>query len=103
MNIQNSVTILAPNLNIPQELLNRLGNSSYFLHQAINHMARCYIPTIQHLAEHGETALILNQLDAMQDYILALEQYNGIQDSIDLYECMYGDNDEGQQGVCDAK
>ncbi|MCF7520446.1 hypothetical protein L4G92_00030 [Neisseria sp. ZJ106] len=75
---------------VSEELLARLSNAAYFLETARYNIARSYIPVLKHLLQHNQTYLADNLLDALNDYLIELEQHNGEQASIDINELMHG-------------
>ena len=72
-------------ITIPHELAVRLNNAAYFYGDALDHIIRTFLPSIELASQCGNIHLVSEQLSTLENYISQYtEQYNGIRASIDF-------------------
>ena len=72
-------------ITMPRELAVRLNNAAYFYGDALDHIIRTFLPSIELASQCGDAHLVIEQLSTLENYILQYtEQWQGIRASIDL-------------------
>ena len=72
-------------ITIPRELAVRLNNAAYFYGDALDHIIRTFLPSIELASQCGDAHLVIEQLSTLENYILQYtEQWQGIRASVDF-------------------